>query len=122
MRLAAGINSIQSHLKSVKYLILLIVFIIVSCSQSVTVRPQDIQQSLKKYSYFIIGFKPVGNGILETASGTGYFIRDNNRLYFLTAKHVLTPCDYIDTCTPPVRRNSFPDSMSILLNDERGML
>jgi len=77
--------------------------------------------TLRKYSYFIIGFKNVGDDKLAPGSGTGYFLRKENDLFFITAKHVICPCDYKDTCKPSIKREQYPDLMEIYLSQKNGM-
>lgn len=77
--------------------------------------------SLRKYSYFIIGFKDVGGSKLAPGSGTGYFLRKESKLFFITAKHVICPCDYKDTCKPSIKRELYPDLMEIYLTNNNGM-
>lgn len=54
---------------------------------------------LSKYSYFVSGFETLeikndtNHVQLTSSSGTCFFIRSNNELYLVTAKHVLTGCD-----------------------------
>lgn len=57
----------------------------------------------------------MGNGQSAPGSGSGYFIRLNGELFFITAKHVFLGCDTKDTCQRQIKRAAFPDSMDIKL-------
>lgn len=83
-----------------------------------TLNAQVNYDSLRKYSYLVAGFKPVGIGQLSPGIGTGYFIRKDNKLFFTTAAHVFCPCDYKDTCKPSVKRTVYPDQMKIYLTND----
>ncbi len=58
--------------------------ICISVFSQVNKLPAD---SLAKYSYPITGVYPIFGG------GTGFFIKRNNHLYLVTAKHVINGCD-----------------------------
>jgi V8-like Glu-specific endopeptidase len=51
---------------------------------------QNNSDSLNKYSYAIIGLDKT-----QTLLGSGFFIKNNNSLYFITAKHCFVNCDSI---------------------------
>jgi hypothetical protein len=54
--------------------------------------------SLKRYSYLLIGLPHVREGNIRDATdvSTGFFFRDtNNRLFLVSAYHVLTGCDVL---------------------------
>lgn len=57
----------------------------------------------------------MGNGLSVPGSGTGYFIRKDSKLFFITAKHVFIGCDSKDTCQRQIKRTAFPDAMDIKL-------
>lgn len=48
--------------------------------------------SLSKYSYDLLAFLPTNNGVLP-AAGTGFFIRTQNKIFLITANHLLCGCD-----------------------------
>lgn len=54
--------------------------------------------SLTKYSYLLFGFlhkQPEGAFVkFYPWQGTGFFVKKNDRLFLVSAKHVLTPCSY----------------------------
>ena len=68
---------------------------------------QDPADSLAKYSYSIIGVMPS----LSVVFGSGFFLRNNGFIYFITAKHVLTGCD------KGLIPDRFPDEMTIYLTN-----
>ena len=65
--------------------------------QSIYCFSQNDYDSLRKYSYYIVGtFDNLDSGkIVSTGrvTGTGYFIRHDEKLYFITARHVLAGTD-----------------------------
>ncbi|MBS1743951.1 MAG: trypsin-like peptidase domain-containing protein [Bacteroidetes bacterium] len=71
---------------------------------SIPAYSQDNIDSLDKYSYSIVGDCAKGRYY-----GTGFFISDNNRLFFITAKHCLTGCD------GETKNSIYPDTMFINL-------
>lgn len=60
----------------------------------------------------------MGNGQSVPGSGSGYFIRVERKLFFITAKHVFLGCDPKDTCQRPVKRAVFPETMDIKLTTD----
>lgn len=80
----------------------------------------NLPDSLRKYSYFVFGFKNMGNGLMIPGSGSGYFIRKSGKLFFLTARHVFCPCDYPNICEPTVKRRNYPDTLQIVLTNLEG--
>ena len=81
-----------------KYLLIACFTFIVDCSSAQKINQvSKLDDTLKKYSYYI-GFEIVKfhSGGLATAysgNGTGFFIRQKNGLYFITAKHNIVPCE-----------------------------
>ena len=78
-----------------KFIFALLSIIILSCNVNRTdftitqnALPVD---SLKKYSYSIIGIDPASNG-QNAAAGSCFFFRKDNTLYLVTARHVLKDC------------------------------
>jgi hypothetical protein len=69
---------------------------------------QQSEESLSKYSYLIYG--SVNSKTLE--KGTGFFIRNNGKLFLLTANHVLTGWD----CNHYYHKSPFPDTMYVRVN------
>ncbi len=76
---------------------------------------QTGKDTLAKYSYFINGFKK--SEILHPVSGTGFFVRDKNKLLFVTANHVISGWNSNGT-----KDVNFPDEMTIWLNKEDGTI
>ncbi len=91
-----------------KLLILLLVFFpVCSFSQEDT--------SLRKYSYLIAGNATDSNGHRVIADGTGFFIRVDSALLFITAAHVINGCySYSDTSM------LYPENMHIFIHDLNG--
>lgn len=73
-------------------------------------------EELKKYTYYIVGFRHESS-VKYFRNGSGYFIKDNNQLFFVTAQHVLNGCEFVDTCKPIVK-TPYPDTMQIYLTTE----
>ncbi|MEO6489235.1 MAG: hypothetical protein ABIO04_04770 [Ferruginibacter sp.] len=67
--------------------------------QSLISFSQNDYDSLRKYSYYIVGTHNnyESGRIVSTAkiTGSGYFLRQNDKTYFITAKHVLAGTDEI---------------------------
>jgi len=63
--------------------------------------------SLQKYSYQLLGFS-INNKTITPVGGSGFFIRNNDRLFFLTANHVISGCRNIP---------NFPGEMKIVIKD-----
>lgn len=76
--------------------------------------------SLKKYTYYIAAQQPINDTINSALQGTGFFVRDNGRLFLVTAKHVLTGCQnkLNDTCTPPTKPQYYPDFANVYLTKD----
>jgi|HubBroStandDraft_2_1064218.scaffolds.fasta_scaffold228314_1 hypothetical protein len=74
-----------------KYLVCLIFyFSFIGCNIKNTKSYQGID-SLKKYSYMIVGIHTTNGQKPGSPDGTGFFIRDdNNQLHFITAKHIVS--------------------------------
>lgn len=72
------------------YCLFLLTFI--SCGLNEKALTQSIpSDSLIKYSYRTHGYVETDSGIVK-ASGTGFFYKYKNKLYFITAKHNLSGC------------------------------
>jgi hypothetical protein len=65
--------------------------------------------SLQQYSYRFSFDAPMGGEDFYHAGGTGFFIRKKDRLYFITARHVMTGCGSENLKDP-----LYPDSLSII--------
>ena len=65
--------------------------------QSLISFSQNDYDSLRKYSYYIVGsYDNLDSGVVVSTgkiTGTGYFIRHDNSMFFITAKHVLAGTD-----------------------------
>jgi hypothetical protein len=70
---------------------------------------QGNQDSLSKYSYQVFGFTPPKYSFF----GTGFFIKNKNSLYFITAKHVLTGCTHGN------QFGHFPNKMNVMIDSGR---
>jgi hypothetical protein len=85
---------------------------------SLTIAQNDYD-SLEKYSYYIDG-NNINNADLvnkyELAEGTGFYINRHHHKYFITAKHVISGCDY--NGNQSVR---YIDTMMIFYNDSNGL-
>jgi hypothetical protein len=72
---------------------------------------------LKKYSYNISGIyeSKLLPGIVVNYTGTGFFVMMVDKIYFVTASHVLSGCKEKGEAS-----RHYPDSMNIYLNDHNG--
>ncbi len=68
------------------------------------------QDSLQKYSYQLLGLVIKDKDIVQPYGGSGFFIRASKRLFFITAKHVVSGC--LDSNT---KIDSFPTVMQITI-------
>jgi hypothetical protein len=71
-----------------------------SCKTNALLQKTEIAQydtKLKKYSYLLVGLPPKDTiHTVKPNGATGFFIRDaNNRLFLVSAYHVLTGCDVL---------------------------
>ena len=96
-----------------KLIFLLSIFLVfnkhASCQQKV--------DSLLKYCYQVEGYNRDKNNIPFYAQGSGFFIRHNSHLFFVTAKHVLAGYDNSYRKVPGA-----PYLMNIILHDASGKL
>ncbi|MEP7165667.1 MAG: hypothetical protein ABI741_13290 [Ferruginibacter sp.] len=91
--------------------------------QSIPCFSQNDYDSLRKYSYYIVGTYENwdSDSLVSTAkiTGTGYFIRNEGKTFFITAKHVLAGTD--ELC-----RKVIPDDdqglMTISLVNDSGII
>jgi hypothetical protein len=97
-------------------------FIFVFCFSCFHKSPERVIEvtSLQKYSYLIFGFydvNKIGDSVdFKMTGGTGFFIRKNGKIYLISAKHVLTPCNP-DSLEKVIH---FPDSLRIRMIDSAG--
>jgi len=70
------------------------------------------QDSLSKYCYSIFGYTPPSHSFF----GSGFFIRRNNSLYFVSAKHVVTGCIY------GAYLKHFPKEMNIVIDSPKTLI
>lgn len=79
--------------------------------------PQDNSDSLRKYTYFIMGFKidRSTDSILGMVEGSAFFLKKSEKMFFVTAKHVLHGFNNYCQKLP----NS-PDTLTILMHDKNG--
>lgn len=68
-----------------------ILFVILVCSYNAYCQNPIIGDSLIKYSYTLLGF----SNSPKASSGTGFFIKNNNVLFLVTAQHTFYDCDTI---------------------------
>ena len=73
-----------------KYFIIALSLSIQGCSSSI--KTIDSVQFLSKYSYIVLGFETTKEGKIPY-NGTCFFINRNDKLYLITAKHVITGCE-----------------------------
>src|SRR5687768_15135590 len=102
-----------------KIFILPLLFLFTYCSQrkavpSLTNKTSLVTDSLKKYTYSLLGFKVSGNYTYQ-AFGSGFFYRHSGGLYLITAKHVLSGC--LDTA----KIKNHPDVINILIENDSGL-
>src|SRR6267378_187749 len=68
-----------------------------------------ITDSLKKYSYFLFGLKKNSNSAVQ---GTAFFIRQNGKLYLLTASHLLEGFSSLGN----TKDINYPDTIFVRVN------
>jgi len=100
-----------------------LIIIAIALLQSLSCFSQHDYDSLRKYSYYILENyeNRDSDTIVSTAriTGTGYFIRQADKLYFFTARHVLTGTD--ESCNRMIP----PDAsgiMNIALVNDAGIM
>lgn len=103
-----------------KILLLVLAIYMFGCvnsdSRSISSNKHLLTDTLKKYSYWIEGQRPINKDQYITFAGSGYFVRENGRIFFVTGQHVLNGCHSSkDTCQPPIKDQLAPDSMRIHL-------
>jgi len=80
---------------------------------------QHDYDSLRKYSYYIIGtYDQLDSGTVVARgriTGTGYFVRNDGRTFFVTAKHVLAGTD--ESCNKVIPPDDQGNMMISLVND-----
>ena len=94
--------------------ILSLTILILICSK---IHSQDSVDNFKKYTYDIEGYNYDGGSFPIYAQGSGFFIRYNSKILFVTAKHVLG--GYDDSCR---RVKNAPYIMNIALHNEKGAI
>jgi hypothetical protein len=92
---------------------ILIIILLLSTSIITYSQPAD---SLRKYSYTIFGCNLKTMPFPFTASGTAFFIKRNNSIFLITAKHLLTGCE------KGVKTKEMPDFMSVYLPEKDTLL
>ncbi|MBN8720074.1 MAG: hypothetical protein J0H85_11555 [Sediminibacterium magnilacihabitans] len=65
--------------------------------------------SLKKFSYPLLGFS-TDSSKFSPAGGTCFFIRNNGKIYLITARHVITGCGIA------TNRNEYPEQFTVINN------
>src|SRR5260221_7511580 len=73
--------------------------------------------TVMKYSYAVSGtYTDPRNPMTVTHyTGSGFFVRANEKIFFVTARHVISGCREKAGAT-----KNFPDTMNIFLHDENG--
>ena len=66
---------------------------VIACNRSNSTSSSSSIDSLKKYSYYISGYN--GESLIK---GTGFFVRANDKLFFITSKYLISPYDTL--CNP----------------------
>ena len=89
---------------------ILLLFVLLFANTSFS-QAQNMVDIFKKYSYQIMGYISPSPPDFEFINGTGsgFFIKRNNHLFFITAMHVITGCD--GKTMPP----KYPDLFNVLL-------
>jgi hypothetical protein len=90
----------------------LLIFLLAIEYYSFSQQSDDYFDSLKKYSYYISGFVMKPNRV-SIVTGTGFFIRNREVLFLVTAKHVLSGCN--DSL---LKDKDSPDTMIIWLKND----
>lgn len=88
--------------------IICFIFLVVNESKS-QVNIVNVNE-FKKYSYNILGSKQLDSIKHSIVNATGFFIRKNKRLFFVTALHVLTGCKDDNN-----KIENYPDSLFIVI-------
>lgn len=94
-----------------KYLFLLIWIVNINCSYG-----QQNYDSLRKYSYCIRGYTIEKNGVIPTG-GTCFFIKRNDKLFLITAYHVICGTDDNDN-----KIKNYPKELTVFTFDSVGNL
>jgi hypothetical protein len=89
-----------------RYLLLFFLFVNITSSAQRNAARAD---SFAKYSYRIFGMKSINDKKYISAGGTGFFIKDKGRLFFITAMHVVSGCEDDST-----KDRNFPDTLYII--------
>lgn len=92
-----------------RFLLLLFVGFVPTLVLCQTVCRIDLLQThpydtLRKYSYLIVSMgrdRKNKKRIIPLNTGTGFFLRDEKKLYFITARHVVTGCEVYNAKTLP---------------------
>ncbi|PWT96806.1 MAG: hypothetical protein C5B52_14875 [Bacteroidetes bacterium] len=76
--------------------------------------------SLSDYSYFLFGvkggyFNKKSGTEAEFYFGTGFFVKQDQKVFLVSAKHVLTPCNIVDSS----RDDDFPDSLYVRIKSRK---
>jgi hypothetical protein len=87
-------------------LLYLFLFPLIACNNNYEAKTEIGMDSLKKYSYYISGF----NGYSHT-KGTGFFVKHNEKTFFITSKYLIAPFDTL------CNREEGPNYWSIFLPD-----
>lgn len=95
-------------------------FILLLTSSTSSFAQINNYDSLKKYSYSLLGFTITHNGEavgMKPGGGTCFFIRDNGKLFLVTAKHVLSGC-----LENAIKITDYPNQMNICFADSNGYI
>lgn len=100
-----------------------IIIIAVVLFQNLPCFSQNDYDSLRKYSYYILGnYDNLDSGTVVSTgriTGTGYFIRQYGKTFFITAKHVLAGTDELCNKMVPASDSGL---MSIALVNDAGVM
>ncbi len=93
-----------------KYILCVSLWVISYTSKEQT----GITDTLSKYCYYLFGYKISPQGAY-TGGGSAFFIRNNNKLFLITALHVL------DGCKDQQEKDIyFPDTIYVFIEDATG--
>src|SRR5688572_22722007 len=95
-------------------------FIILIISKGLNSQQAHPVDSLQKFSYFIFGaeggyFNRPDGTIAHFVSGTCFFVKDSNRTFLVSAKHVLTPFNPVDSTLNP----HFPNTLYVKMKSAK---
>jgi hypothetical protein len=87
----------------------LILIVVVNLTSIVKAQRNPALDTLKRYSYNLLGFK-IQNNKPRIEGGSGFFFKKDGRTFFVTAKHVVAGC--LDSAR---KNRTFPATMNIMI-------